>query len=137
MAGTFVAVGLVVLALLGLLIFLLVRQRRRQRSEAAIAAALDRKASSASTFEDAPDNRARSESARGLVGYNSREPGGGNSPPIINWPLKTAEIVPVDQRLNPHPIMMRFDSNYSRHSLRDDEDYSRRVLQVANPSLHD
>ena len=60
----------------------------------------------------------------------------------IDWPRphERAELVrvdqrlnPVDQRLNPRPMLMRFDSNYSRHSLRDEEDYSRRVLTVANP----
>lgn len=102
--------------------------------------ALNRKTSSSSTIEEVSgfsDARSRSGSATGLMKTGAREQPGGTSPTQgVNWPLETSGIVPIDQRLNPRPMLMRFDSNYSRHSLRDDEDYSRRVLQVANPETH-
>ncbi len=54
------------------------------------------------------------------------------SPHITRTPSEEAST-PVDQRLDPRSFVMRFDSNYSQSSLRDEEDYSRRVLHVANP----
>lgn len=139
-AGTFVAVGLVVLALLLALLWFCCRRRRQRRSDsanrAAAAAGLNRKTSSTSTVENQSafsDARSRTESASGLLGARGEKPVGRVSPNALNWPIETGEIVPIDQRMNPKPMLMRFDSNYSRHSLRDDEDYSRRVLTVANP----
>lgn len=96
---------------------------------------LNRKESSSSTLEEqsaVADGRSRSGSTSGLMAYGQDKQGRG-SPNGIIWPSENGEIVPIDQRLNPQPMLMRFDSNYSRHSLRDDEDYSRRVLTVANP----
>lgn len=146
-AGTFVAVGLVLLALLGALLFFCCRKRRENRSQSSLsAAALNRKPSPSSTLDgltqgDAGRNRSGSTSR--LMGYGLFAAGGPTpgrekdveSGAAINWPRphEGSDILPIDQRLNPRPMLMRFDSNYSRSSLRDDQDYSRRVLTVANP----
>lgn len=131
-AGTFVAIGLLVAALIAGGLFLIFRRRRHNRPDSAMAvAALNRKTSSASTIEGtglSQDGRSRQDSVSGLMGYGREK----TSP--SQWVMEDSAIVPVDQRLNPQPILMRFDSNYSRHSLRDEEDYSRRVLTVTNPS---
>ena len=91
---------------------------------------LDRKASQSSSNTGnalmSQNGRSRSGSMAGALAEKN-----GRVTPRDGWP---DEIIPVDQRLNPQPLLMRFDSNYSRHSLRDDEDYSRRVLTVTNPS---
>jgi cell wall integrity and stress response component len=43
----------------------------------------------------------------------------------------------VDQRLDPHSMMARFEDNNSHTSFRDDEDYSRRIWRVTNASESD
>lgn len=43
-------------------------------------------------------------------------------------------LVPIfDQRVDPNQFYMRWEQNGSRTSLQDNEDYSRKVLRVANP----
>lgn len=45
------------------------------------------------------------------------------------------KLVPIfDQRVDPNQLYMRWDQNASATSLQDNEDYSRRVLRVANPN---
>jgi len=56
--------------------------------------------------------------------------------PVARSPTELRVPV-VDQRLDPQSMMMRFDENDSRTSFRDEEDYSRRVWRVTNPSDSD
>ncbi|ORY77011.1 hypothetical protein BCR37DRAFT_158642 [Protomyces lactucae-debilis] len=133
-AGTFVAVGLVALALIAALLWYLRKRSNQHRHSTATTstggAFVDRKASQSSSNTGnalmSQNGRSRSGSMAAALGEKN-----GRVTPRDGWP---DEIIPVDQRLNPRPLLMRFDSNYSRHSLRDEEDYSRRVLTVTNPS---
>lgn len=83
--------------------------------------------------------RTRSMSTLGLVGEKGmHSPTGAAATPA---PALAGESTPgtvYDQRLDPSSLFMRFDhrtgsSRMSVRSLRDDTDYSRRVLRLANP----
>jgi len=43
----------------------------------------------------------------------------------------------VDPRLDPHTMMGRYEDNTSHTSFRDEEDYSRRIWRVTNPTDSD
>ena len=143
-AGTFVAVGLVLLAIIGgLLWFFCVRRRKSDEEKGGYG----RNDSPTSTVDGTASLAGHSRSGSnarlfGAVGNEKLQRGGTTStkagrgaPSPIQWPNgETTDVVPVDQRMDPRPMLMRFDSNYSRHSLRDEEDYSRRVLTVTNPT---
>lgn len=159
-AGVFVVVGLVALALLLLLGWFIYRRRRREREE-------DLAFSTMQDIKQRPDGsppppapliskifsskHSRSGSRAGLTGAAAAPPywgshgGNGRDAPmtmdtqhhegdIDGDPYASALV--VDQRVDPRSFMMRFDSNYSRTSLRDEEDYSRKVFRVTNPDDH-
>lgn len=48
-------------------------------------------------------------------------------------PISTIVPLEVDQRLDPGKMYMQLDHNDSIRSLKDDHDYSRKVLRVTNP----
>ncbi|BFZ54623.1 Cell wall integrity and stress response component 4 [Savitreella phatthalungensis] len=168
-AGTFVAVGIVALALIGLLAWWILR-RQSQKSVANGGYARNDSPESAGAFSEKSGGRSGSHPAlhrpaghgaatatgagagaglaagvAGLFRAGDKTRSNNDRVSPIHWPEQGAGahnaaagngnyVLPVDQRLDPRPMLMRFDSNYSRHSLRDDEDYSRRVLTVTNPS---
>jgi len=94
--------------------------------------------------------RGRSMSTLGLVGEKS--PPASTTPPdhlsgtVALTPHTAGGTTPqvgaiYDPRLDPGSLFMRFDhqtgsSRMSVRSLRDDQDYSRRVLRLANPDEH-
>lgn len=93
--------------------------------------------------------RSRSLSTLGLMGekgFHSVDTAPSTGPPNmagLNGVGSTASRGPdgtklVDQRLDPSQLYLRYDpdtgsSRMSVRSLRDDADYSRRVLRLANP----
>lgn len=106
-AGTFTAVGVVVVILL-LLLLLLICRRRRADNESIIS---DPKAAIV-------DKSPRSRSHRESFAVLDDDP----------------TLVPIfDQRVDPTQMYMRWDNATSQQSLQDNQDYSRRVLRVANP----
>jgi hypothetical protein len=134
-AGTFVAIGLVVLASIIALIWFLRKRKAQRREESAtpggVGPFVDRKTSQSSSTTGNALMSQNGRSRSGSMMAVGEKQNGRLTPRDAGWP---DDIIPVDQRLNPRPLLMRFDSNYSRHSLRDEEDYSRRVLTVTNPS---
>jgi len=88
--------------------------------------------------------RSQSFSTLGLVGEksptstNTSPEGTQNIATIIPAAARGEGAAVYDQRLDPGQLFMRFDhltgsSRMSVRSLRDDTDYSRRVLRLANP----
>ncbi|KAK9323715.1 hypothetical protein V1517DRAFT_319665 [Lipomyces orientalis] len=144
-AGTFVAVGVVALLLVLLLVFLLRRRRRRSNDEDHDATgkaphtppmnvpplskygfSSNRRRRSTSTLGPRAatlDSEKHHSTAVAAAGY-----GGAYSAP----PPPT-ERFQVDQRIDPGTMYVQYHDNYSRGSLRDEYDYSRRVLKVLNP----
>ncbi|KAL0640797.1 Cell wall integrity and stress response component 4 [Maublancomyces gigas] len=85
--------------------------------------------------------RSRSLSTLGLIaekGFHSGNTGTATGPPDMAGLNGVAGTKLVDQRLDPSQLYLRYDpdtgsSRMSVRSLRDDADYSRRVLRLANP----
>ncbi|KAF6239820.1 hypothetical protein HO173_002366 [Letharia columbiana] len=150
-AGTFVAVSIVLLLLIaGVIWFFLRRSRRRQPEPAAI---------SSVAGSSTPQRRPSRLSQMGLVGAGGpqREKTGPTIPVIqtSGWgpsnrdgseksPADTLSAVErrssyprvVDQRLEPTALWNPLHDNGSHvsvRSFRDDQDYSRRMLRIANP----
>jgi len=152
-AGVFVVIALAIIALVVLLLWWFYKKRRANKSRYGGAETPDSLGSSngdsrAGGTEGAssnPKRKSRSMSTLGLVGaFNSEKnlptiattpaTGGGPSSTILN---QTSERI-TDQRLDPHQVWLRFDqgenaSRVSVRSLRDDHDYSMRVLRLTNP----
>ncbi|KAG7881585.1 hypothetical protein KL906_001246 [Ogataea polymorpha] len=55
-----------------------------------------------------------------------------SAPTAVQRPTPHSDMVMVDQRLDPHSELYN-NNNYSTRSLSDQVDYSRKVLRVANP----
>ncbi|KAG7841432.1 hypothetical protein KL942_001311 [Ogataea angusta] len=55
-----------------------------------------------------------------------------SAPTAVQRPTPLSDMVMVDQRLDPHSELYN-NNNYSTRSLSDQVDYSRKVLRVANP----
>ena len=82
----------------------------------------------------------RSPSVLGLLGRKQPPPSSSNYSPYDSQAASKPSVfaVPmVDQRLDPHSMMARFEDNMSHASFRDEEDYSRRVWRVTNASDSD
>ncbi|KAK9388161.1 hypothetical protein V1515DRAFT_533362 [Lipomyces mesembrius] len=141
-AGTFVAVGIVTLLLLLLLVFLIRRRRHRNDDEPAAGKAPHtppmndllvakfglsghgRHRSAATTGAGATKlDSEKHPSAVAAAGYG----GAYSAPP------PASDRFQVDQRIDPGTMYMQYHDNYSRGSLRDEYDYSRRVLKILNP----
>ncbi|KAG8525694.1 uncharacterized protein KY384_000454 [Bacidia gigantensis] len=144
-AGTFVAVALIIVAALICLLFLLLRRRRRQQQQEKLPS---------TAGSGTPQRRPSRMSQMGLIAAagsgSQREK---REPPTIQttgWgPGNSAERSPadtldkrssyprfVDQRLEPTAVWNPLHDNGSHvsiRSFRDDQDYSRRMLRIANP----
>ncbi|KAK9367960.1 hypothetical protein V1509DRAFT_624921 [Lipomyces kononenkoae] len=138
-AGTFVAVGIVVLLLILIPLFIIRRRRRRRQDEMSAAG----KAPQTPPLNDLPpakfgfsaSSRRRSTATIGggattaLDSEKQADYAGAYSAP----PAPPRDRFQVDQRIDPGTMYMQYHDNYSRGSLRDEYDYSRRVLKVLNP----
>lgn len=145
--GLCVGLALLLLAIVGA--FLLWRRRRNKHREA-----LYSQAESPNSTAAGPVGRRRSRSLStlGLIGEKSLPPINTSAIDSQNFANSSAGAASVptagavtpkvgqvfDQRLDPGQLFMRFDhdtgsSRMSVRSLRDDTDYSRRVLRLANP----
>ncbi|KAK9329376.1 hypothetical protein V1520DRAFT_343464 [Lipomyces starkeyi] len=141
-AGTFVAVGIVALLLLLLLVFLVRRRHHRNDEEPGAGKAPHtppmndlplakyglsgngRHRSAATTGAGATTlDSEKHPSAVAAAGYG----GAYSAPP------PSSDRFQVDQRLDPGTMYVQYHDNYSRGSLRDEYDYSRRVLKILNP----
>ncbi|KAK9483691.1 hypothetical protein V1527DRAFT_472405 [Lipomyces starkeyi] len=141
-AGTFVAVGIVALLLLLILFFLVRRRHHRDDEEPAAGKAPHtppmndlplakyglsgngRHRSAATTGAGATTlDSEKHPSAVAAAGYG----GAYSAPP------PSSDRFQVDQRLDPGTMYVQYHDNYSRGSLRDEYDYSRRVLKILNP----
>lgn len=143
-AGVFTVIALLIIAMIGALLWIMRRRKQKGVPLGAEAAAPDK---FGGVIIGAREKRtSRSMSTLGLTGaaFGSAD----KHPPIISTnsgssggtggvnPAGTPERL-VDQRLDPGQVWMRFEndnaSRMSVRSLRDDQDYSRRVLRLANP----
>ena len=137
--GTGGAVGLTVglvalVALIAAAVFFFLRKRRRDQEAADN---LSRRGSSAGFGAAAVPSRTMSENSRYVLGTDGRRV-------VETWePGETAEVrrsrlIPVDQRLDPFsPVYQRGDnkSRESVNTIRDDHDYSRRMVTGGNGIL--
>ncbi|KAL8961142.1 MAG: hypothetical protein Q9193_002260 [Seirophora villosa] len=143
-AGLFVGVGLIICLLAAALVWFCYRRKRDVEAETI-----------ASTVgEETPQRRQSKLSTMGLLGGTRRSNNRKSVPPIqtSSWgPGNSAEKSPtdtpidyrrtsypriVDQRLEPTALWNPLQDNGSHvsiQSFRDDQDYSRRMLRVANP----
>ncbi|KAL9072345.1 MAG: hypothetical protein Q9161_003664 [Pseudevernia consocians] len=150
-AGTFVAVAIVLLLLIAGAIWFFLRRSRRRQPEAAVLPSI--------AGSSTPQRRPSRLSQMGLVGAGGtqREKTGPTIPVIqtSGWgpsnanaseqsPADTLSAVDrrssyprvVDQRLEPTALWNPLHDNGSHvsvRSFRDDQDYSRRMLRIANP----
>ncbi|KAK6343061.1 hypothetical protein TWF718_008437 [Orbilia javanica] len=133
-AGVFVGVGAAILLLLAVIILL--RKRKNDRRKSVDSSnhpemGMSGTGSPHLTGSSSPTGRPRSTSTLGLVG------GLQDKAPVITTTGFTETDRVTDQRLDPNQIWMRFDndngSRVSLRSLQDNQDYSRRVLKLANP----
>ncbi|KAI5795850.1 hypothetical protein FPQ18DRAFT_142754 [Pyronema domesticum] len=145
-------VGLIIALLLIVAAVLFWRRRRNQRDSALYGSSQNGLISAGGAGFFGGGRRGRSMSTLGLVGEKS-PPSSQSTPPVLDangvaiaQPPRTAgapngtitEGEAYDQRLDPQSLFMKFDphtgsSRMSVRSLRDDTDYSRRVLRVCNP----
>lgn len=150
-AGLFVGLALGILLIVAAFLFFCYRRNKRRAAHNRIDSSGSAAMTAAAGGMFAGRRRSRSMSTLGLIG----EKGGTavNTTPTLtanNFSgLPTAEAgksttgvqTPgrlIDQRLDPNQIYLRYDpdtgsSRMSVRSLRDDTDYSRRVLRLANP----
>jgi len=139
-AGVFTVVGLVALALILLVIYLIYRRRRQTDGKDLNQGIISGKGSpnsfvnrsalggaSSVTGLTAGQGRTSPQSAMGLGAVGSENEKG----PIYD--SHTLVPIEVDQRLDPNKVYMRWENNESTRSLQDDHDYSRKVLRVTNP----
>jgi len=122
-AAVFTIVGVVLAVILGLGLFFCMRRRRNQSRQVVED---DINSLTGDTIVNSSSKRSRS--SFGL--FNEKTSG---LPSSTRTPSDEGISPQVDQRLDPRSFVLRFEDNYSSTSLRDDEDYSRRVLHVANP----
>lgn len=128
MAGTFVGVGVGVVIIAGLLFFFCCRRKRRQ-SQRYPGIIETRSPSDGGGSPDAL--KAHKQGFTNLVD----SPGSHNRSGSMSD--NDVQFVPIfDQRVDPNQFYMRWEKAGSRASLQDNEDYSRKVLRVANPDKH-
>jgi cell wall integrity and stress response component len=136
------AAGLIVGIILGLCLIgaaVLFYRRRRNRNRAALYddSLAGGAVAAAGGFGR---TRTRSMSTLGLVGEKGQQsPTANGASQVTTGPDTAGEATIYDQRLDPSSLFMRFDhqtgsSRMSVRSLRDDTDYSRRVLRVCSPT---
>ncbi|PRT55363.1 Cell wall integrity and stress response component 4 [Wickerhamiella sorbophila] len=112
-AGTFVGVGIGVVLIAGLLFFFLFKRRQKKRHDLAVLAS--------------PHGSSEHSGFHPKGSFYHRRQASGVSDADTN-------LVPIfDQRMEPTQMYMHWDQSESQISLADHEDYSRRVLRVANP----
>ncbi|KAI9845707.1 MAG: hypothetical protein M1837_004540 [Sclerophora amabilis] len=145
-AGLFVGLALIILIVAAAVLYLF--WRRHQRALGAAAAA----GSDHGSHQSPMRSRSRSMSELGLISRNSTLMGEKSVPQIqtvgpsgtMGAPVsptspldkRSSQARIVDQRLDPGLIWNPLHDNSSRisvRSLQDDQDYSRRVLRLANP----
>ncbi|KAK9376173.1 uncharacterized protein V1513DRAFT_439458 [Lipomyces chichibuensis] len=141
-AGAFVAAGILALLLLLLLVFLIRRHRHRNDEEPAV-----NKAPHTPPMNDLPltkyglsgngRHRSAATTGAGATTIDSEK-----HPSVVaaagyggaySAPPPSSDRFQVDQRLDPGTMYVQYHDNYSRGSLRDEYDYSRRVLKILNP----
>ncbi|MCJ1301779.1 hypothetical protein MMC08_004580 [Hypocenomyce scalaris] len=142
--GLFIGIALIILIAAGLAIWLCVRRRRRNGEAATIAS---------NAGNETPQRRPSRLSQMGLLGRTAGEKSlpaiqtSGWGPGISGDKSPDDTITPadgrrgsypriVDQRLDPVTVWNPLHDNGSHvsvRSFRDDQDYSRRMLRVANP----
>ncbi|KAF5092714.1 hypothetical protein D0Z00_004448 [Geotrichum galactomycetum] len=135
-AGVFTVVGLVALALILLVIYLIYR-RRRQTDRKDLNPGFASGKGSPNSFVDrtalgGANSAAGLMPGRGRASPQSVTPGNENEKGPI-YDSHTLVPIEVDQRLDPNKVYMRWENNESSRSLQDDHDYSRKVLRVTNP----
>ncbi|KAI9751141.1 MAG: Ribosome-releasing factor 2, mitochondrial, partial [Chaenotheca gracillima] len=149
-AGLFTGLAIIILLVAGGVLFFLWRRHRRSSGASA--------AGSAGTKPSPPRSRTRSMSELGLISRNSTlmgeksvpaiqtdlaaggVGGGVSSSPTSPLDRRNSNARVIDQRLDPGTIWNPLHDNSSRvsvRSLQDDQDYSRRVLRLANPDSQD
>ncbi|KAF3917059.1 hypothetical protein ABW21_db0209841 [Orbilia brochopaga] len=137
-AGVFVGLAALVIIAVALVFFLRKRKINRRKSvgsynnpEMGMSGA---GSPNMGTGSSSPNGRPRSTSTLGLVGGYTNTT---DKAPVITTGGFTETDRVTDQRLDPNQIWMRFDndngSRVSLRSLQDNQDYSRRVLKLANP----
>ncbi|KAL8688540.1 MAG: hypothetical protein Q9218_005578 [Villophora microphyllina] len=142
-AGLFVVVGLLICLLAAALIWFYLRWKRNADTETI----------ASTTGGETPQRRQSKLSTIGLLGGTGRSnkrksvariqtggwgPGNGNEKSPSDTPIDHRTSYPrvVDQRLDPMALWNPLQDNGSHvsiQSFRDDQDYSRRMLRVANP----
>lgn len=146
-AGVFTVVGLVILALLALLLFFLFRRRRDdgkeiQHGPVSGKGSPDSFVDTNQSFSMINGEKAAAGAGGGVLAAGGATAAGGGMMRSASGEMIDEKnydgnnhIVPieVDQRLDPGKVYMRWDHNYSRQSLQDEHDYSRKVLRVTNP----
>ncbi|KAK9456482.1 hypothetical protein V1511DRAFT_457787 [Dipodascopsis uninucleata] len=144
-AGVFTAVGLVLLFLLILLILCLRKRRKDDKGtdSAPHTPSIGGAGGSLRKYGFVPQRRRRSTSTLVLASNGESEKSSqmGNlasGSKTFTFPGQYGAPPPpaafkVDQRIDPGTMYMQYHDNYSRGSLRDEYDYSRRVLKVLNP----
>lgn len=128
--------GIGALLILLLIAFLIWRHKRNQRtgtpSEKLPVAA------HGGSGRSSPSGFGAAGRSAGAHPFNAFAAGGG-SPALTHHRHDSAgspfndESVVFDQRVDPNQFYMRWEQNGSKASLQDNDDYSRRVLRVANP----
>jgi len=134
--GIAIGVVLIVTAICGLIIWLWFRKRRQQ----AAAEAQDSQRSSTAGFGSPGGliTRSMSENSRFVLASNGKTVVGGfepETPGSHSSRLSTHGLKPVDPRLNPWGSGYRNQSRESINTVHDSQDYSRKILGVANPDL--
>ncbi|MCJ1330437.1 hypothetical protein MMC10_007121 [Thelotrema lepadinum] len=137
-AGTFTVVGIVVLALIGALVWLIVRRTRTRESMAITSTDGDNGSVTQMPFGAEKRNSKLTLTTAGLSGM--RREGSNGKSTSENTPAsmsrRTSMPLVHDQRLDPRALYNIENANASHVSVgsfRDDRDYSRPVLHVRNP----
>lgn len=122
-------IGLVALAsIVGIIIFLFLRRKRQHQNAEVL-----RSGSPGAPNSGVP-SRTMSENSRYMLGTDGREVVGGwqQDGGMTQPGNRRSRLMPVDPRLDPFaPVYQRGDGAHSRESvmsIRDDRDYSRRVV---------
>jgi len=128
-------VGIVAVLLIALVAFLCWRRRRQNANKTALSSPPGGRSpfmdQSPSPPGGSPFAALASGAGVGAATPRSRHQRG----PSSNDSGFSDNLVPIfDQRVDPNQMYMHWDHAGSRASLQDNEDYSRRVLRVANPS---
>lgn len=140
MGGVFAVVGIVGLALLCLVAFFIWRYCRNKRNSNNIIGA-----DGSDPNNGASSGKHAYKTFAGVGGESetSHQHASAASPQSLGHVRNSSsafsdsdmKLVPIfDQRVDPNQLYMRWDQNASATSLQDNEDYSRRVLRVANPN---